>query len=825
MQISYLPFSVTMSVLRFLLLNSLACLVNGVNYAEQAAQDVSLVCDGIPDWRTNKINFEKLMSSYAETNNELLRIVEDVNCNQDNASNCLTDHRQGLIKTALRASFTFILAIIMLVLYVLFFAPCACCRCCRRSRLCFCLRESGPPLNYGRGKKITLAVSTLLLISGFVISASFALLANDEIDAGSQGMYCEAFKFVDYTINGYDDPTGESSWIGFNPAVQKFSNIGDSLDTTFANSVSNIMASTQNFERDIATLTGLMTLIKSTLGNPDNYNVGINTCVFCEYCCGTDSTLLDGLIDGISNGAAGALQNLRTEVRDGLTGQGLDDMKAIFKGAMTPLQQSDDLISNTLGEYIVAKRTDGQDYLAMIKKIILGITLAVIVPGLLLILTFARGVMCSRRSTFSDRSIRPQGPCCASCSWCVTCGYSFVVLLIAGVVLLIGYLLATSCVVMQDIATYVDYFAQRMSGDTSQLVNVVDSCFPAGADGEFTQYITVGGKTLASQLDIGSNVKQYLDDVDAQFVSNPASIVNDPIFEDFAYGLDKYGSVFLASEADLRSVYPPDPSALPTGDQDTLYEAVSRSIPECADRSPITVSGTSPSDLLMSAFVNEPTTITFTGLPTVMGTYQSAGLNPSLATCSGNPLDMDLSTLTLSEQNPWGPMIDSKSGLKDKTDFSCPSYVTALDSDGVYQFTTTDQNCNYNDYVLYVAQLHTDLIAAATAVDDEVDPSGVTSVVADLKDNLRTAISTSFLDPIEEIIEGINCKFVSVVYNEFVNAMCDATVPGMIAVGVSWAALALVGWLVIMLEFYIWRRLKDNQCKWGDQVANAARGI
>ncbi len=194
--------------------------------------------------------------------------------------------------------------------------------------------------------------------------------------------------------------------------------------------------------------------------------------------------------------------------------------------------------------------------------------------------------------------------------------------------------------------------------------------------------------------------------------------------------------------------------------------------------------------------------------------YTSAGLSPSITTCSGSPSDMDLNVLSLSEQYPWADIVQAKNSVRSKTDFSCPTYTNAINTDGIYEFTTQPRLCTYSEYVTYVAQLQADLAQTFANVDDQVSPTGGSSVVTDLRVNMRSVLQSTFLDPINEIIDGINCDYVSVAFNSFVDAMCTATVPGIVAIGASWVALALVGWLVILLEFYIWRRLKDNESKW-----------
>jgi hypothetical protein len=56
---------------------------------------------------------------------------------------------------------------------------------------------------------------------------------------------------------------------------------------------------------------------------------------------------------------------------------------------------------------------------------------------------------------------------------------------------------------------------------------------------------------------------------------------------------------------------------------------------------------------------------------------------------------------------------------------------------------------------------------------------------------------------------GMSCKYIHDRYNELANHLCMIHAPAMRATAVGWMMFASMCWIAIMVEFWIWRYLKD----------------
>ena len=812
-------------LVNILSLSSLATIASASAIAAEVAADVSSVCDGIPDWRNdpmNSINIH-ISNEFGRKNNGYLDVLNDTDCTTSQMSTCLSTHQRALVWSTLQAVFPFILCIIMVLMYFLCFVPCACCRCCRRCPCFCCCRESKEPMNFGKSKRLVIGIWTVLFLAAFSICAIFAILSDYQLHSGAQGAYCEVFSLADNILNGYNaTDDGEGSWVGLLPLESSLQNVADSVSPTgsFSVGVSEALNSTDIIETHMVELLGYLSLMKDMLGMESNRISGTYECKLCtEFFTGSDAPV-DQLIATINSSAPASLYQLRNLVRTQLNGTALASVYDTLSGAVEPVTDMTTLVSDSIGKIFVDNKSLGLQILYDIRVVVLAISLAVVIPGLLLLNTTFCGAFCSKRSTYRDPRIKPRNPCHASCSWCLTCYYSFAILFLSAIILLLAYVLTTGCVVFQDLENRIDELTSRLPGTQDVTANLMTACLPLGSSGDFADYIMIGDQTLAEALDIGGAINDQFSVINDAFNgTEPQNITALPTYMEFMNLLENFGSLFTITYTleDLQDAFPSDSSALTDDQKAQLYELMLKSTPNCQNTTASIGSGDSFDSVIANLFeVPVNTSLSFSGIEAYLAALTSDSLSPSPSACTSNSID--LSSLSLSsETSIWGDMLKLVEAPL-ANNFTCHRGSLSQDENGNYFFNRTTAYCTYSEWIDYVSWLQGEIQNSAETLDLDVSPSSPTNVVSALNSTLRSLVDETFVTPVNTVLNGINCNVVSIRFNSFLDALCDVAVPGLVGIGVAWVALGLIAWLVIFMEFNIWRRLKDNYCLWNDEI-------
>jgi hypothetical protein len=795
-------------------------------YADLASLNVGQVCTDIPNWQDNKLNDMngKLVDRYAGTDNEMVALITDKECKMDVISDCVSAHQSGLISTIIKAAFPVVLPWVMLLLWIFFFMPCACCRCCRRCRCWCCCREDREARNFGKTKKIVIGIWATLFIAGFAVVAAFAALSGDQFKAGGEGAICEVYKFVDSTLNGYSPAPGAvdnlgqplKEFVGMLPAIQTFADITDELNpgSSFLTGVEGLIDNTKTIENAVTMFNDRLKALKNTL----QANAEKGLYYKCEFCLQVQLPIAN-IIDVLDQSVAGLVNSARSTVKEQLQGSAVEDIRKTLEQSQSPIQEIGTQVENSLGKIFIDNQDAVERTLDSVSMAALIIALTVILPGLLLVCTVTCGACCSRRETYRDPSIRPQNACHASTSWCVTCLWAFLVLLLASVLLIVGFLSASACIVMQDIDVYVEDLVSKADVNAktqTQMVAIVKNCFNENGSGEFTNEIEIdlgngNFQTLKEALDVTDTVNKPFDLLVSAIASQGASnLVNDPVLTEFFDTVEQWGLIYTVGN--------PGAIVQDTGAnmQEPLVQKFLKLTPTCpalivrdnaftrqVSSLLETVPGTQPGELDVLGQEKFNADVIAGGYELVSGSSNTC--HSSLDLVGGTGVEGTLRKLA------------KEAALVREGSFDCYSVTFATDVNGYEVGIEALIPCgglgDLNDYNAFISAAVNDLRTAALDID-----TASTNVQSQIVNDLQDLVKVAFLVPMQTVVDGINCQFLGIRWNSMITAICRTMVPGAMATAFCWLAIGVIAWAAILMEFNIWRRLKDNRSLWEDEV-------
>jgi hypothetical protein len=128
-----------------------------------------------------------------------------------------------------------------------------------------------------------------------------------------------------------------------------------------------------------------------------------------------------------------------------------------------------------------------------------------------------------------------------------------------------------------------------------------------------------------------------------------------------------------------------------------------------------------------------------------------------------------------------------------------------------HTFRCDSNNCSWPQWIQYVNDMHDQLVAAALAVD-----AVQANTFNRINDNLRQLVQGSVLPPIDTLTQGLDCKFMHTSFNNVYSDLCYRQTPGLIIAVITWLVFGALCWICILVEFIIWRHLRDNLSIWLD---------
>ena len=697
------------------------------------------------------------------------------------------------------------------------------------------------------GKKTKIFVLTAFLLFVGVLAADvvYSLRYRSEVHEGSGAFLCEAFKFSDDLLNGYKTEDGNHNFIGIDNVISAVENISTIVAENSADlqSVVTIVDQTGDITYALDEFLLYLTHMNDLLGDSSNRMIGNYECVFCNACCsGGSDSMTSQVVSSISSTVASALSQVRSQVQSALTGDGLDSIRAALTSAEGSISDMQSQIDKTVDSVFVSNKSAFDAIVQYVDIATIVIIASMGVPFLLLILSVFIGVFRSNQTSFFDPSIKPRNPCGISFSWCVTFLFAFLLFLIAGLVGIASYVVASGCEILADPTGMLhDTLSRLDSGNSNELTRVTDTCLSDSGSGDLLSSITLSGnETLRSSLDISPEINAQFDQLDkmvnsfssqedSQFSKNPNIVA-------LIDAMDTFGTLFTLQASTVQALLDgSDPSLVPSAslvaaasspsDVEALLAAAVTGIPDCGGRSNVDIGdgSTSVSSMIRSALnVNSAgiTNIDFQGLSDFAAAIAAAGIDIGT---SGNICPSDFFSLHPPDESlaaPFDALVRWRVDVLTNT-FRCDEISISPDSvTGKATASTTSKSCSFDEWIASVSSMRTTLMNAALNVDT-IQASTIDRIQSDL----RILVTESVLPAVNVLLDGMDCRFIHERYMGLYGALCWKEVPGLIGSVITWLIFGCLCLVAIIVEFVLWRNLKDNLSLWRDNVKGTTCGV
>ena len=677
----------------------------------------------------------------------------------------------------------------------------------------------------GPKTKIFVLSLTLAFIGVVIADTVFAARYREKINQGADGFLCEAFRLADNAVNGFVDTDAGGNtlhrFIGIENVASKVHAV-DQMVQPASPTIQTLLAvldETSPIKFAVNEFLAYLEHMNDVLSDSTNVAVGPYTCVFCSTCCSAGSggtSQLGSTIASVRDSVASALVSVRQTVADSLTGDGLAGVRDSLSSASNSVDSFKTSFEDQLGSALV-------DHRGLFESIVQYIGIATIViiclmalPTLLLLLVVGVGAL------RHESKHRPRHPCFASSSWCLTFLFAFILFLIAGILGLVAYLESSVCEILADPDSLIANGYFRTGSDNGQTKDILSTCFTRAGTGDLLGTIALGnGKTARDSLSISAMINDQFDRLqsatsgNAQFSENSAVV-------DLLDAMRDFGSLYTIMPNKLDEIRNdpqnqiPGPMAASLG-QSTLAALLRVSlggVPDCTDRTAVPLAGPA-GDMLKQALVaagvtiaNGQTSVDLTGAASLYTALTDAGIDIGIRG-SSCPADF-VSLPTPSSGHPFDAFMEMKTDVVTHT-FRCDGITVAALDGGEAGVTAVPRTCTFTEWIAFVSDLQVTLRAKAAAID------GIQQATMDkINTDLRQTVQDTILPVIDDLVDGLDCKFLFTRLVGAYTSLCWHQAPGLIGSVVTWLIYAVLCWLCILVEFVIWRHLRDNRSIWKD---------
>ena len=794
--------------------------------AAKSAEYASEYCAKVTEKLTYSHMDDTMIEQFVLSPNYLQQVVYDTTC--PDIWTCLENYRSELTRTAIRAGFAVVLAVVTLIAYILM-APCGCCRCCRTCRgWCCCRQTRKVGYNMKRDMILFIWMTTIMLLAGVVIDVIFSARFLQDLNDGGEAALCETFSLASDVLNGnngnYTDPvTGQLETHAFIGSTQAQSDVETILTaiqspSTLTTSIDSALAQTTNLNATIVELYAWLAFTKEELGS--SITVSDHTCLLCKACCdsSTGGAYIDQLLNvSIVQSYAASVLLLRTVVDTYFSTTGVETLSTALINANDTLYQFTDTFENDIVVYLVDQKSTFDLVLELSKWLSIGIVIAIVVPLLVFGTSVAYAIFRSDRPSYTDPKIKPMEPWCSWCGWSMWFLYGFLILLVAGALGILGYAEGASCEMMNNMDDFVNktYWRLQNSSDTLQsdsIESVVNECAISTGSGLLLQGVNVTTDVTASDVLIASVaiIEQF--DVVYANTSVSKNFVDDPVFSRLIFAMKNYGNMYMMMADEIAS-------RTSSSDNQTVSQAGFGGVAACNGMTDLLVNGTIGEwiiDSINTAGGNETipvsgesTSVTLPGASDFYTALSSASI--SIGTTSST-CPSGLSAAVPTQSPPWGQLMSDKMDVVTKTNYQCGSFSFSWDSTtGTPSYSTSAATCSYAAFGTYINNLATTLVAKATAMD-----TAAAAAAAVLDTDVREPLNTQVVPYLEELAYGLDCQFINARLLAFYDSLCWAHTPGVIGLCFALFGFGLISWFGIAAQFVVWRHLRGNKDAWKD---------
>jgi hypothetical protein len=585
--------------------------------------------------------------------------------------------------------------------------------------------------------------------------------------------------------------------------------------------ITDIIATTENtvdLENAVARLSEYLSLTEEMLGDPETLNPGTGEyeCVLCRACCdGGANSYVGQMKTVIQDSFATSLRDLRTQVADTLTGSGLTDTRNAIDQGYSVVSDMTKNIEENLGQYLI----DNQDTIDkalkwLLMAVIILIVLALI-PVVWIIISLVHGVCKSYKISYSDPDDGPSNPRCVSTGWSLSLLYTFLILVIGGVLLIMGYVQASVCDSASDTDVFVDKVLDRFApevadSDSSRIA--VNACLKSSGDGEFLAAIQVGSQTAEYYLNEVLTIESLVDKAFNEIPAIP-EITETNEFKVLIDSMDAYRALYMIPAARIEALRTDVTFNAHTMTTDQTEKGYGSSA-ACASANydlTKTALGQSIQASLIAAGYTLPISlinVAVTGVDAFIAAVQSEAQVVITGTCPNFSVTKDA-------YNPFTSLLFWQSQVSSKTNFKCDTITETTDPDtGVITFSRVGGTCaSLAALDTYIVNLKNELTNAATLVDSTAPTTKTT-----IEDSILTILNEQVIPPVQAVLDGADCGPINNGWNALYNTFCYDYSYGIVGLGITFSVFGGLALVAVLIMFGIWRNLKDNLSLWKDLV-------
>jgi hypothetical protein len=744
---------------------------------------------------------------------------------------CIRKYQTPAIEALLRTGIGIVFCVATLLVYILIAAPCACCRCCRRCPIWCCWAERLLAHNMGKKTKIFILTMFLMYLGILAADVVYSLRYRIKINEGTGSLVCEAFKFGDELLNGYEEADGKFIGVAnIKPAVENLAGIVAD-NSAELQSVVSIIDRTENINYAVDEFLSYLKHANNVLGDAANNQVGNYECVFCNVCCsGGEDSMTSQLISSISTTVASALLSARNEVKSTLTGDSLDSIRSALNSSIETIGQIEDQLDDTLNIALVSNRGLFDSVIKYIDIGTIVIVASMGVPTMILMIAVFFGIFRSHQKTsFFDPLNKPRNPCGMSFSWCITFLWAFLIFLIAGLVGIPAYLFASTCEIMADPELLFNMTLAKIGNGSSEISTLVNACIVPAGSGDLLSNIhtSPGGDTLRSSLNVSGMINEQfikLDNLINSFESSQNSMFSkNPDFLSFLDTMDTFATLFTMKASSVSALTGGDPSLTPSiplltsvPNWNELLTNSLLGIPDCGGRSGVEIPQDGEIAQQIRSALNLDDSVysfDFEGLNDFTAALAAAGIDIG---ASGSTCPSDLVSLSPPDPlmaAPFDTLVRWRMEVLQNT-FRCDEVRVSPDPvTGKATGSVTPRSCTFTEWLSFVSSMRSALLAMAENVDS-VQSDTLDSINTDL----RSTVMGSVVPAVDVLLNGMNCEFLHDRYMGIYESLCWEETPGLVGSVITWLIFGCLCWMAIMVEFVLWRNLRDNLSLWTDNV-------
>lgn len=760
--------------------------------------------------------------------NVLQVMLYDPTCKFNSA--CFKKYMSSLINAIVVAGGG-IMMVIIVICAMLVFSPCMCSRRWRRWAGWKRIKEYSFAHDFNPRLRPALLASVVVVAIATFVSIGLVATQKEDVKSGLNAALCETYKFLNQTLNGGDSTVFQDSQ-GYTvsarfPGLHNASGIVTELASVVAPTsplvvkLEDLMAKMGAIERPYRALSDQVVSVNEMM--LANKELDYHECLLCRNAT-ADARDPDNPVAPSMGALNNSLSGVMVMLRATLAPFVANSLGPIYDTLTNTAATLDSFVAQLVTTFNGTVLSNLDQINSLFKFFDITVIIAIVLtmfPLTLTVLVVYRGTYRSaREGVYNDPDHPPTSPLVASVSIWVTFGYTVIVFLIAGIILVAANVLASGCLVMEDIGSVAAKMTFRFGSATvsTRVLAIVQQCLRDQTNGDMLSGIIVDGTSTARDK------VNALTSLAGEFAVLYAAVqggkggktlVDNKYLVNLGKYLDSVGDLFLVtaeSKARLVNNSALSPDTLTTLTQRELYDYVVACGPQCAERTVYQASTPDRVLRLLSDYTKDVNgDISVPGVENARAELHTGGNVAGDNTCPvGDPVV---------GVSPWKDVVSLKKSVMN-ADLTCftPRPVTYSATTYLFSSEIPSRQCSLTEFGTQMRNYKTQFLNDATAVDAAVDTN-----FNPIFDEIWSVIYDELFAPVQWIGETLNCQFVSMRWNALYRSLCVVFTPTMIRLGQTLFTLGFVGIFFTVVQIIVWRHLKDNFCLWQDAVQASGR--